>query len=135
MRPIRRFLRDENGVTAVEFSLVAVPFFLIVFGIIEFGRAFFMQAALEDVADRTLRQIYISSLSAAASDATLEPAMQSFARARILAGDPSLLSVDVSDVGASGIRRVTLTYPFAFIVNLTGQGSLVLTATRSFPGP
>ena len=36
---LRRFLTDRRGMSAVEFALVAVVFFLFVFGIIDFSRA------------------------------------------------------------------------------------------------
>ena len=35
-----RDIRDERGVAAVEFALVSVLLFMIVFGIIEFGKAY-----------------------------------------------------------------------------------------------
>lgn len=34
-----RFLRDERGISSVEFAMVAAVFFLIIFGITDFGRA------------------------------------------------------------------------------------------------
>lgn len=37
----RRRLKDERGSVAVEFGLIAPIFFLLVFGIIDFGRAFY----------------------------------------------------------------------------------------------
>ena len=36
-RPAKSFRKDEDGVTAVEFGLVAVPYFLLVMGILELG--------------------------------------------------------------------------------------------------
>jgi Flp pilus assembly protein TadG len=36
---LRRLRRDQRGVAVVEFALVAIPLFLIVFGILDFGRA------------------------------------------------------------------------------------------------
>lgn len=35
---MRRFLREEGGVSSVEFALIATLFFLFIFGIIDFGR-------------------------------------------------------------------------------------------------
>lgn len=37
---LRRLFRSQSGATAVEFALVCLPLLLLVFGIIEFGRAF-----------------------------------------------------------------------------------------------
>lgn len=43
----RRFLAQDDGVTAIEFSLVALPFLLIIMGIIELSLAFAAGTALE----------------------------------------------------------------------------------------
>lgn len=48
----KRFKRDENGATAVEFALVMLPFFACMFAIIEIGLVFFAGQVLEtSVAD------------------------------------------------------------------------------------
>ena len=44
---LKRFRRDRNGTTAVEFGLVAMPFFAILGMIIETGLAFFTGQVLE----------------------------------------------------------------------------------------
>ena len=53
-----RFARAERGATAVEFALVALPFLMLVFAIIELGLVFLVSITLESaVADvgRTIR--------------------------------------------------------------------------------
>ena len=42
-RWIGRFRKDETGATALEFALLAVPLVMLTFGIVEFGRALFLQ--------------------------------------------------------------------------------------------
>jgi Flp pilus assembly protein TadG len=51
------WLRDESGSAAVEFALVAVPFFLFVFGIIGVGLYFFTQSALDRGLENAARKI------------------------------------------------------------------------------
>jgi hypothetical protein len=46
---------DESGAAAVEFALVAIMFFLIVFGIIEFSRAMYMFNTFSEVTRRAAR--------------------------------------------------------------------------------
>ncbi len=48
-RIIRRFARHEEGATAVEFGLVALPFFGLLFAIIETALVFFASQVLETV--------------------------------------------------------------------------------------
>lgn len=53
-RATRRFERDESGANAIEFGLVAIPFFALMMAIIEAAMAFFagqvMETALRDAA-------------------------------------------------------------------------------------
>lgn len=53
----RRLFREEGGVASIEFALVALPFFLLIFVIIESGFNFFAAANLDDALRRTSREI------------------------------------------------------------------------------
>lgn len=48
-RLLRRFLRRKDGATAVEFGIVALPFFALMFAIIETAMVFFAGQVLETV--------------------------------------------------------------------------------------
>ncbi len=52
-----RLRRDENGATAVEFALIAVPFFALLFAILETAMAFFAANVLETAVTNTARLI------------------------------------------------------------------------------
>lgn len=130
----RRFWQDERGVTAVEFSIVFFPFLLMVFGIFEFGRAFYVQSSLDDVANQTVRQIYIAQIDPTETLATLETEMTTFARSVMTAGNPALLNVTVASGPGAQSRTLTVNYTFNFTFNLTGQMQLVLHASRAFVG-
>lgn len=54
---IRRFRRDKRGATAVEFGLIALPFFALMFAIIETGLTFFATQTIEDAVARGARMI------------------------------------------------------------------------------
>lgn len=47
LRSINRWIRKEDGVTAVEFSLVGVPFVFMIIGIIEMAMMFTTQSVIE----------------------------------------------------------------------------------------
>ncbi len=54
----RRFQRSEDGATAVEFSIVATPFFMFIFALIGFSFFFFNMNSIEmgmDAASRLIR--------------------------------------------------------------------------------
>lgn len=53
----RRFLRDKSGATAVEFALVALPFFALLYAILETGMVFFAQEVLQTATTQASRSI------------------------------------------------------------------------------
>lgn len=54
---LKRWGRDAEGTTAIEFALVAMPFFLFAFGILGLGLHFFTNNALEHAVDTAARKI------------------------------------------------------------------------------
>ncbi|HYD17141.1 MAG TPA: TadE/TadG family type IV pilus assembly protein [Patescibacteria group bacterium] len=57
IRLFRRWLKNEEGVTAVEFSLVAMPMFTLIFGIIELSMFFASGTVLEGASAEAARRI------------------------------------------------------------------------------
>jgi Flp pilus assembly protein TadG len=53
----RRAMRDERGVTLVEFAIIAVPFFLVIFGTFEVGFIFWGTHELENATEDAARAI------------------------------------------------------------------------------
>jgi Flp pilus assembly protein TadG len=53
----RGIVRDEKGAVAVEFAILAVPFFALIFAIIETSMTFFAQQILESALQDATRQI------------------------------------------------------------------------------
>jgi|SRR5215204_1002126 len=52
---MRKNRTGERGATMAEFAIISVVFFMIIFGIIEFGRLFYIHNALTDAARRGAR--------------------------------------------------------------------------------
>jgi Flp pilus assembly protein TadG len=52
--------KRERGAAAVEFALVVLPLLLLLFGIIEFGRVYFVQLSLTNAARDAARTVAIS---------------------------------------------------------------------------
>ena len=55
MRQSKQFKSNEQGATLVEFSIAALVFLTVMFGVIEFGRALWVHNALADAARRGAR--------------------------------------------------------------------------------
>ena len=56
-RGLRNFLRQQRGVTAVEFAVIAIPFFLLIMGIIEVGLIFWAGYELENATAAAARLV------------------------------------------------------------------------------
>lgn len=54
-RGLAQFRRNRDGATAVEFGLVAIPFFLLLLGIFELALMFWTNQVLEEAVTRTSR--------------------------------------------------------------------------------
>jgi Flp pilus assembly protein TadG len=65
----------RNGVAAVEFALVAPIFFLLVFGLIEFGRMMMVQQSLTNAAREGCR---VAILATTKNGADVEEAMRDY---------------------------------------------------------
>lgn len=62
---IRRFLRAEDGVTAVEFALVAFPFFALLFAIVQTSLVMFAGQALQGMTTDASRKVMTGQIQAA----------------------------------------------------------------------
>lgn len=82
----------QKGLAVVEFSIVALVLFMMIFGVIEVGRAFFVSAALDEATRRGARMAAVcwindpAILETAAFDGAVVPALD--------AGDFSLDYLD-----------------------------------------
>jgi Flp pilus assembly protein TadG len=62
---VRACARAEGGATAVEMALVAVPFFLLLFGTIELSLVFLLCTSLENATDLAARQVRTGEMQTA----------------------------------------------------------------------
>lgn len=57
LKPVRRFGRAKRGAAALEFAIVAMPFFLLTFGLAEVAMIGFAQTSLDFATAETARRI------------------------------------------------------------------------------
>ena len=57
MRLGRTIIRDREGAAAVEFGLMALPFFMLIFAILEVAFMFFIDSSLDSALQMTARQV------------------------------------------------------------------------------
>ncbi|MEN0000246.1 MAG: TadE/TadG family type IV pilus assembly protein [Pseudomonadota bacterium] len=65
LRSAKLFRRNRDGATAVEFTLLALPFFLIVFAIIETSISYTTEQYMSNVAERVAREIRTGQVTSA----------------------------------------------------------------------
>jgi Flp pilus assembly protein TadG len=60
---IRPRRRSESGVAAVEFAFIAIPFFLLLFGIIEVGRLMYVWNTVQEVTRNAAREAVVTDFT------------------------------------------------------------------------
>ncbi|HET6980267.1 MAG TPA: TadE family protein [Pyrinomonadaceae bacterium] len=134
--------KNEEGKTLLEFAITGAAFLMVMFGVIEFGRLFWVHNALRDAARRGVRYAAIRRNDTAGQQAV---------KNMVVYGDPaggttplvnglSTSNVAIEYVNYDGVQlssRATVkitNYQFNFAVPLIG-GSITMPAYRtSLPG-
>ena len=65
---MRAFARADRGATAVEFALIALPFFMLLFGILQLGLLFMASTTIESATVTAARQIRTGELQTAGTN-------------------------------------------------------------------
>jgi TadE-like protein len=117
--PSRGRRAADRGSVAVEFALVLPVLLLIVFGIMDFGRALNAQIALTGAAREGARLVALGYPTATV-------------QARVAAAAPDLSGVTVTvaascppDAGPAADAQVDVSYPFSFITPLSAIAGLI----------
>jgi Flp pilus assembly protein TadG len=64
-----RFAAARRGATAIEFAIIALPFCVMMFGIIELGLVFMVSVTLQNATDNAARQIRTGAFQTSGSNA------------------------------------------------------------------
>lgn len=97
----RRFRRDQRGAAMVEFAIVAPVLLLFVFGIIEYGRYFFLYNNLTNAAREGARLAAVTPLTTAADRLAATTLVVNTVRARI--ADTQAARADVQCLLPTGL--------------------------------
>lgn len=71
MNSLPTFLRAQRGVAAVEFALVSMIFFTLIFGALEFARVLYIHNTLQEVTRRAAREMTVRWIDDEATAKTL----------------------------------------------------------------
>lgn len=68
MRIFGKFIKNRKGSAAIEFALLAIPFIVVMFSIVEVAMMFFVNSALDSALHKTIRNIRTGTATAQAWD-------------------------------------------------------------------
>jgi Flp pilus assembly protein TadG len=116
-RALARFQRNRDGATAIEFGLLAVPFCLLLFAILESCISFAAQQVMSNVTDDVAREIRTGRLLAADINATTMRAKICGRLEIVVAKDCPGLVIDLRDFATFAAAAA------AAPIKLTGSGA------------
>jgi len=123
LRPRTAFAANRRGTVALEFALLAIPFFVFVLGTMEVGYDFYVQAALTEAVHVAARSVQVGTSQGSATGAA-EVSWVTSAVCPALGGrlNCSQLYVSVSSI-PSGSGQNYYTYLTAHPASLTAMTS------------
>jgi Flp pilus assembly pilin Flp len=112
--------RDERGAAAVEMALVAPVLILLVFGIIEFARAWNVRQTLTDAAREGARTAVVNYQMPGMTPAVIQDSVTKVVRAAASRGALNGADVQIAfeGVGVGENARVQLTYLYRPLMTL-----------------
>ena len=122
--------RRDRGAAAVEFALVLPILVALLLGIIEFGYAMYVQAAISGAAREGARELAISSSTASAQQAAANAALPAVTLSA------SEIAANNSQCSASPSAAVTvkISYPYSGIAGLLPSGIKISGTGGACPG-
>jgi Flp pilus assembly protein TadG len=141
-RARKTFVASTQGAGAVEFALVSLPLLLLIFGVIEFGRAMWTREGLQQVAIAGARCVGMVQTNCGTSGTYSSSMALSYIESQAASWSIKLTASNITVTnpttcaGISGFAQVSITYTFASVVpTLISQfkGGIPLSASACFP--
>lgn len=135
MKRIRGGMGDERGALVLEFALIVPILFFIIFGIIDFGRAYFTMNSLEAAVREGARYAAVlEKPDVAPYPDSIKQHVKNFA---LTFGGDSLRSSQVTTSFDPTLETVTVTATYGFhsitpLLRMIGRDSLVMRQTAVF---
>jgi Flp pilus assembly protein TadG len=128
---LRRFRRDQRGAAMVEFAIIAPLLFALLFGIVDYGRLFFLYNKLTNAVREGARIGAVSGMTSAQQAAIL-----STVRSRVNDRDSLATGLTITltplNNGVRTVQVVWAGYPFRPVTFLVLRGNRTLTVKSEF---
>jgi Flp pilus assembly protein TadG len=128
-RRLFHFLENEKGMTAVEFSFGLIPLLLLLFGVFETGRLYYVRSNLQNAAFAGERYAMINT-SATNSQISSQVSQ------KITAVSPAAVTITVQNqtIGGKPYKQITLAYNFSSAAaSLVNYNNIPLSVQASVP--
>lgn len=126
-RGIMRMLANHRGAMAVEFAIVAPIFLIMVLGIIEVGRAFWIKSTLQYAVEEAGRYVMVNT---SATTSQVQTYAQGYLPSSLSAASVSALQ---ETTGSVTFMSITASYSFQTIVPLVPLPAVTLNAKSRVP--
>jgi Flp pilus assembly protein TadG len=136
-RFVARFAEGRRGAAAVEFALVSIPFFALLFGIVEIGLIYFVATTLEGATNDAAREIRTGQMQGQATPATPTSFKAKICGQLSWLGSTCTSNLDVQVQTFSSFQTITQPSPIVngaidptkLVFSLGGPGDIVLVQT------
>src|SRR5262245_23116348 len=125
---LRRLLRCDHGVAALEFAAIAPVLILLLVAVMEFGRLYWVRDSVQYAAEQTARWAMANT---AATDGQLQA--RALAQFDGVSGGTPVVSIARDTASGVNFLTVTVTYSFEFFVDFMGIGDLPLRGESRVP--
>ncbi|MBZ9678763.1 TadE/TadG family type IV pilus assembly protein [Mesorhizobium sp. ES1-1] len=122
MRHRRSFIRDTSGANAVEFALLSIPLLLMLMGVFEFGRMYWTQHVLEEIASAGARCIGVLQSGCTKNGVYDSASTISYISGRAAVGGIPLTAANITVnnnttcSGLTGFSSVQVSYTFVTVL-------------------
>lgn len=125
---LTRLRSCRAGAMAVEFAIVAPIFLLMVLGVVEFGRLFYIKSNLQHAVEQTSRYAMVNSGASMAS-------LEAYTLGQLSGMSSTGVTPDATTETVAGTEYVivTATYTFSFIIPLIPVGDVAVNAKSRVP--
>lgn len=123
----RNHFKNDSGAAAVEFAIVLPVFIMLVMGIIDFGRVFWIKSSMQFVVEQATRYAMVNP---SITEADLET--YAYEQEADVSASGAVFEATIDAAGAINYMTVTGTYTFNFITPLVGT-TLTLDAKSVTP--
>lgn len=131
--PLKRFGRETSGAAMVEFAIIAPLLFVLIFGIIDFGRVFFLYNNLTNAAREGARLGAVLQESGGGNIAVIEAAVKSKINADATTINNATYTVTYQTVSGTRTVRVRISnFRFEPVTFLAISSVKQLSATSEF---